>query len=360
MTKLLFIGDIHSDTLPPNSWLSPDIKKIFKEHSFVSCNYEGVSTTTHSSVINKVGPRLTQSQELLTTCHQAGINHYNLANNHIMDHGITGLSELIAGIKRLNCSYGGANLNPDHLYTPSSFRSNGIVFDIYSGCEADHGIVTSEEQRPGAAWINDSALDRNILLSKQKKRFVIVQAHGGEETSLPLPEWKARYHSLIDLGADLIVAHHPHVPQGWEEYAGKKIFYSLGNFYFKNSTIPSATHGIMLSVDINKEYIYSTRVIPVSVAKEQVILNESSLSQLEELSRQIVSKDYLLMATSQALVLWNKYYSHYFSNSVYQSRLKPLVKSKYNYPLILHNIKIESHRWTIIRALEQIMRQNAL
>lgn len=360
MTKLLFIGDIHSDTLPPNNWLSPAVKKIFKDHSFVSCNYEGVSAPMHSSVINKIGPRLTQSNELLGTCHQSGINHYNLANNHIMDHGITGLSELIAAIKKLNSSYGGASLNPDHLYTPSSFRSNGIVFDIYSGCESDHGIVTSEEQKPGAAWINDSALDRSILLSKQKKHFVIVQAHGGEETSLPLPEWKARYHSLIDMGADLIVAHHPHAPQGWEEYSGKKIFYSLGNFYFNNLNIPSATHGIMLSVNINRKKVYTTHVMPVSATKGQVILDESSLNQLQELSRQIVSKDYSLLVTNQVFSLWNKYYSKYFANSVSHSRLKPLFKSTYNYPLILHNIKIESHRWTIIRALEQIMRKNIL
>jgi poly-gamma-glutamate synthesis protein (capsule biosynthesis protein) len=41
--------------------------------------------------------------------------------------------------------------------------------------------------------------------------------------------------SLIDAGADIVVGHHPHVPQGIEEFNGKLIFYSLGNFVFNQS-----------------------------------------------------------------------------------------------------------------------------
>ncbi|MBP3677947.1 MAG: CapA family protein, partial [Agathobacter sp.] len=39
-------------------------------------------------------------------------------------------------------------------------------------------------------------------------------------------------HELIDRGADLVVGNHPHVLQGVEEYNGKIIIYSLGNFSF--------------------------------------------------------------------------------------------------------------------------------
>jgi hypothetical protein len=38
----------------------------------------------------------------------------------------------------------------------------------------------------------------------------------------------------IDAGADVIHGHHAHVPQGWEVYKGKPIFYGLGNFIVKN------------------------------------------------------------------------------------------------------------------------------
>jgi len=38
--------------------------------------------------------------------------------------------------------------------------------------------------------------------------------------------------SFIDAGADLIIGNHPHVLQGMEQFNGKWIFYSLGNFIF--------------------------------------------------------------------------------------------------------------------------------
>ncbi len=40
-------------------------------------------------------------------------------------------------------------------------------------------------------------------------------------------------HSIADIDTvRLVIGHHPHCPQPVEEYKGKKIYYSLGNFYF--------------------------------------------------------------------------------------------------------------------------------
>ena len=46
-------------------------------------------------------------------------------------------------------------------------------------------------------------------------------------------------HLAIDEGADLVCGHHPHVLQGIEEYKGKNIVYSLGNFCFGGNAYPS-------------------------------------------------------------------------------------------------------------------------
>ena len=47
--------------------------------------------------------------------------------------------------------------------------------------------------------------------------FLIVHA-GVEYMDIPIPEIRNLYKSYIDLGADAIIASHPHVPQGYEEY----------------------------------------------------------------------------------------------------------------------------------------------
>jgi poly-gamma-glutamate synthesis protein (capsule biosynthesis protein) len=43
---------------------------------------------------------------------------------------------------------------------------------------------------------------------------------------------------MIDAGADLIIGSHPHVLQGFEQYKGKWIAYSLGNFIFNVTATP--------------------------------------------------------------------------------------------------------------------------
>ncbi len=45
-------------------------------------------------------------------------------------------------------------------------------------------------------------------------------------------------HAVIDAGADIFLAHGPHVLRGIEIYKGKPIFYSLGDFLFQNETVP--------------------------------------------------------------------------------------------------------------------------
>ena len=59
-------------------------------------------------------------------------------------------------------------------------------------------------------------------------------AHGGEEfAALPNPYTRDRYLAYLEMGADVVVGHHPHVPENYEILPnGKAVFYSLGNFIF--------------------------------------------------------------------------------------------------------------------------------
>jgi poly-gamma-glutamate synthesis protein (capsule biosynthesis protein) len=62
-------------------------------------------------------------------------------------------------------------------------------------------------------------------------------AHAGlEYIPFPPPYVQRAFRSIIEAGADCVVAHHPHVPQGIELYQGRPIAYSLGNFLFYQPT----------------------------------------------------------------------------------------------------------------------------
>jgi poly-gamma-glutamate capsule biosynthesis protein CapA/YwtB (metallophosphatase superfamily) len=53
---------------------------------------------------------------------------------------------------------------------------------------------------------------------------------GVENIKFPIKEWRDRYKRFCDVGVDVVIGHHPHVPQGYEKQNKSMIFYSLGNF----------------------------------------------------------------------------------------------------------------------------------
>ena len=55
---------------------------------------------------------------------------------------------------------------------------------------------------------------------------------------------------MIDLGADIVVGHHPHVLQGIERYNGRFIAYSLGNFAFSGNSSASHPETIILRAKV--------------------------------------------------------------------------------------------------------------
>ena len=100
---------------------------------------------------------------------------------------------------------------------------------------------------------------------------MILVVHGGDEfSSLSTPDIRKKYHSLLDLGADIIVGHHPHVVQEMEKTGDKVIFYSLGNFIFDTDYQRSFDHtenGILLGIDL-EEAAYTFDYMPICINRE--------------------------------------------------------------------------------------------
>ena len=83
-------------------------------------------------------------------------------------------------------------------------------------------------------------IDNIQSVKEQGAQVVIVSFHWGtEKATYPDDTQKTLAHTAIDNGADLVVGHHPHVLQGIEEYNGKNIVYSLGNFCFGGNRNPA-------------------------------------------------------------------------------------------------------------------------
>jgi hypothetical protein len=73
--------------------------------------------------------------------------------------------------------------------------------------------------------------------------IVTIHAHESDKNrSIPAKFIVSFARAMIDAGADVFVAHGPHVLRGIEIYKGKPIFYSLANFLFQNETLLRLPH----------------------------------------------------------------------------------------------------------------------
>lgn len=165
----------------------------------------------------------------------AGFDVVSTANNHAWDFGERALMETITNLKRVSILYAGTGETLDAAYAPAIVERNGWRVGFLAVTGVFNSPFESSPARDHVAWADPVLVALKIKeLRQQGVDIVLVSYHGGVEYS-PDPDEPTRSftRACIDAGADAVIGHHPHVTQGVEWYNGKPIFYSLGNFVFK-------------------------------------------------------------------------------------------------------------------------------
>ncbi|AKD04463.1 CapA family protein [Pontibacter korlensis] len=366
--KLFFAGDVVIKKNISSNFIHPDLVAIINTHDVVSCNFEAPIITPDATPIRKAGPHVFQHDNAIKALNESGFNLYSLANNHIYDYGYEALKHTLAVLNDNDTI--GAGLEFEEAYRAKYVTQNGLTVGMLSFAEWGFGALTDNHfTKSGYAWLNHESVNSRIRKTRESCDFLIVQIHAGvEELDFPLPEWRTRFRELIDLGVDVIIGHHPHVPQGWESYRNGLIFYSLGNFYFDaQSNHPLWNVGYAVSLALNKNRKPEYEVIPIIKRENQVLLNRDQefCDHLSKITGILSSDDYLEIADKEALRLWETVYSPYYSfasNGINRSdSAYALLKVIYRWLFkkdhtqqhlfLLHNLKIESHRYAVERAL---------
>jgi poly-gamma-glutamate synthesis protein (capsule biosynthesis protein) len=119
--------------------------------------------------------------------------------------------------------------------------------------------------------VSQEPFERLLSRIKQLRKsdptaVIIVSLHwGGEHTLKPVPSQRIDAHRLIDAGADLLVCHHTHTLQTVEDYRGRKIYYSIGNFIFDQSK-PINTRACAVKITVDKNNL-NTETLPVEIKR---------------------------------------------------------------------------------------------
>ncbi|MDP1652029.1 MAG: CapA family protein [Rhodocyclaceae bacterium] len=154
-----------------------------------------------------------------------------LANNHVMDAGIQGLTATKAFLGQNQFACFGADSDLPGAEDCCVVEVGGMRIAFVGACDVQK--YYAGDSRPGVAPLIETRLVSRVKVAREKADLVIVVLHADLEFSHhPSPQRVKLSRHLIDAGADAVIQHHPHVCQGIERYRGRVIAYSLGNFVF--------------------------------------------------------------------------------------------------------------------------------
>jgi len=248
-SQIIFGGDMNFDRYIRTvvqtkgfDFVLENVKPFLAAADFVVANLEGPITDNPStSKESEMGSRenyiFTFPPETADELASSNITVVNIGNNHIMNFGADGLEQTRIALKGKGVKYFGDPADENFRSYVKESNGNKIGFVNYNQFTGN-----SKEK-----VISD------IELVKAKADLVVVYAHWGNEYETAANEnQKEIAHELVDLGADLVIGSHPHVVQQSEEYKGKKIYYSLGNFIFDQYFEENTQKGLLVLVSVSK------------------------------------------------------------------------------------------------------------
>lgn len=361
--RINIFGDFVAKDYSPDS-VSKELQDILGAASINVVNFEA-PVHTCASPSHKSGPSLSQDKNGIDWLERQGVNMITLANNHMMDYGNSGLVETVRSIR--NSIVLGAGTWND-AYKPAIVEIEGIRIGFLALTHCEFGTLNDKYDlrdfsQNGTAWINHPCVDSIIIETKKVVDYLIILPHAGlEGVEQPLPEWRERYKSFINMGADAVIASHPHIIQGYEEYKGCPIFYSLGNFYFPWNvmTMSSWQRSICVTLKITKEKLsfdytfvkFSKSSLEVDTspsAREYMdrikdVLNDSNkyISFINEVCLQSLS-GYDMVFYRSGMAPWFSFKDIFNPKKVGGRMLKGDIIHAIN------SIRCETHRYTLLR-----------
>ena len=208
------------DAVQDPAYFFQNVQPVFAQDDLTIVNMEGTLTEETTREPKQFAFKWDAEYAKILTA--GAVETANLANNHSFDYGKKSYEDTITALEAEGISSFG--------------YERTAVMDIKGVKVGLAGVYELAEHID----CKQDLLDNIASLKEQGAQIIIVSFHWGQEKeNVPNDVQVELAHTAIDNGADLVLGHHPHVLQGIEEYKGKNIVYSLGNFCFGGNSAPS-------------------------------------------------------------------------------------------------------------------------
>lgn len=236
-----------------DSYFFENVADLFAGDDLTLVNLEGPLTRSEDARTEQTYC-ISGDPEYVNILKAGSVEAVSMANNHRLDYKEQGSADTVAALEGVGISYA-----YDNLYCLMEVK--GIQIGIVAVNEVEQGAGVEKYLQEGIAELRGQGAD-----------LVFACCHWGiEREYYPEDYQKSLGRKCIDWGADLVIGHHPHVLQGVEEYEGKFIVYSLGNFCFGANRNPEDKDCMIFQqtftfIEGEKQEDREIRVIPCSVS----------------------------------------------------------------------------------------------
>ena len=231
-----------------------NVKSIFEADDLTIANNEGTFTDSYDREDKTFAFKAPASFAGIYSC--SSVEAVNTANNHSHDYGEQSFQDTMKALDAEGVVHFGYDETAVMDIKGVKVGLVGI-YELYDHLEREQQLK-----------------DNIAKVKKDGAELIIVIFHwGNEKETVPDSNQTTLGHLAIDLGADLVCGHHPHVLQGIEEYKGRNIVYSLGNFCFGGNSSPSDMDSMIFqqTFTITSDGVKAdnvTNIIPCSISSE--------------------------------------------------------------------------------------------
>lgn len=319
-----------------SDFLFKDASHLFDGGNIVFGNLECSIMNFNSNASEKT-PFFCAEPDVINGLKNSHFNVISVANNHIMENG-----------------------KDIYLHTIRILRNNGInavgirnkieIINIKNYKIAFLAYSFIEDYIPDVCYNKIQSADTIIKDIKEVKPIsdmIIISLHWGfEYIPYPSPNQIKIGRNLIDAGADIILGAHPHVTQSYEIYKNRPIFYSLGNFIFDHTYIPTTTDSFIAEINARDSLdSIDVDIIPVAIDKcdyhPQIMNSPQSnafLKSVETIRGTFENRS--ISNYSESIGDYNLLYNQYKKNAKWNMKVH-FVKNFYRYsrPTLIYILK---------------------
>jgi len=250
--KLVFVGDImqHQKQLKHEEsegfsyeGVFDDVKYIFDKADMVVGNLE---TTFSGDFGNKREDdviHFSAHDKLAEALKNAGFTHIGIANNHILDHGISGMQRTKEILEKSDLSV----LENKNLFDVGEYK-----IEIYNFTTHINGDVPES--------IEENLMNENLAANLDADINISYVHWGGEYTTQEIKEQTQLANSLSTRGYEFVIGSGPHEVHKTTLSENSLVAYSLGDFLSEHMDKRAKDEGSILSIEISESQIHGVTV----------------------------------------------------------------------------------------------------